>query len=196
MPRTRVPEGPLDRLSDTELLAAASSDPEAFCVVYDRHFEPIRRWFRSRVGDDATALDLTAETFAQALRSLHHFRDRAGGSAAPWLFGIARNLWLKYERRRSVETKARRKLGIPLEYYEGEWDEIEERLVRERLRPNLAHALDELPSDQRDALELRVFDGLPYDAIAARLTCSEAAARKRVMRALRTLRSRLQGANS
>ncbi len=77
--------------TDAELILAARRDPEAFAELYRRHVEALYRFFRARVPHDAAG-ELTAETFAQAALSLRRFRDVAGGSAAPWLFGIARNL--------------------------------------------------------------------------------------------------------
>jgi RNA polymerase sigma-70 factor (ECF subfamily) len=51
----------------------------------------------------------------------------------------------------------------------------------------------ELPAGERDAVELRVIDGLPYDAVAAGLSTTEGAARVRVARGLGRLRQRLNG---
>jgi DNA-directed RNA polymerase specialized sigma24 family protein len=81
--------------TDAELIKAARSDPEAFGELYRRHATAVNRWFRGRT-DDRVAEDLTAETFAQAVLSLRRFRDEADGSAAPWLFGIAKNLLRRY----------------------------------------------------------------------------------------------------
>ena len=51
-------------------------------------------------------------------------------------------------------------------------------------------------SEQRRALELRIVHGLPYDAVAGRLGCSQNAARLRVSRALRALTTQLRGASA
>jgi len=55
----------------------------------------------------------------------------------------------------------------------------------------LDEALDELPEGQRAALELRIVDDLSYEAVGDALGTSPRAARVRVHRGLRTLRSML-----
>ena len=110
-----------------------------------------------------TALDLTSEVFARAWLYRRRFRDEAGGSALPWLFGIARNvLPASLESRRS-EAEARRKLGLePREISvaaHAEWlldDEGEVEAVLARL-----------PSHERDAVALRVVESLSYRDVAA-----------------------------
>jgi RNA polymerase sigma-70 factor (ECF subfamily) len=54
----------------------------------------------------------------------------------------------------------------------------------------VAPLLDELPAEQRAALELRVVDELDYGEIGERLDVNAATARTRVHRALKTLRAR------
>src|SRR4029077_15923002 len=68
--------------SDASLLAAARHDPDAFRELYGRYAEAVHAYFVRRTGSRATALDLTAETFAQAWLVRARFRDEAGGSGA------------------------------------------------------------------------------------------------------------------
>lgn len=66
---------------------------DAFGAFYRMHALTVYRWFVVHVERDrGTASELTAETFAEALRSLPRFRGRAPGDGTAWLFGIARNL--------------------------------------------------------------------------------------------------------
>ena len=181
--------------TDVELLRAATRDPQAFRAFYDRYAGWIRSWFHRHTGEEAVALDLTAETFAQAWLSLGRFRDLADGSGAPWLFGIARNLLREYYKHDRIETAARRRLGLPLAFSECEdYDAVEERLRAGALAPALREAVGGLPADQRLALELRVVDQLGYDEVAGRLGITQNAARLRVSRALRALFVEMRGA--
>ena len=174
--------------TDAELLSAARQDPQAFRVFYDRYAVRVRSWYLRETGSEAAALDLTAETFAQAWRGVRRFRDEADGSGAPWLFGIGRNLLRQYRRSWRVETAARERMGLPLAFDGGEeYDRVDERIEAARLKPALSEAVDALPSEQRRALQLRVVDQLSYDEVAGRLGCSQNAARLKVSRALKTL---------
>jgi RNA polymerase sigma factor (sigma-70 family) len=169
--------------TDAELIDAAESDAGAFGELYRRHVPTVHAWFGHRL--QWAAADLTAETFAQAWLSRRRFRDEVDGSALPWLFGIARNVARESARRNEVETRARRRLGLPIDLA----SEDGYAAVEERLSPAtaLADALETLPDHEREALELRVVDELPYEDVAARLGVRPAAARLRVSRALRRL---------
>jgi RNA polymerase sigma-70 factor (ECF subfamily) len=177
--------------TDAQLILDAGDDPDAFGELYRRHAPAIHSWFRARA-PARIAVDLTAETFAQAALSLHRFRDRANGSAAPWLYGIARNLLRRFVERERVESRARERLGIDVRPFD-EFEQAEERATAAQLRPELAVALASLPAGQRDAVELRVIEELPYVQVARRLGCSELAARLRVTRGLSTLARVLRG---
>src|SRR4051794_30532586 len=183
--------------TDAQLLALASKDPLAFREFYDRYAAWMRSWFLRQTGSDSAALDLTAETFAQAWNAARRFRDLADGSGAPWLFGIARNLLRQYHKHNRIETAARERLGMPLAWADCEdYERVDDRIAAGSLAPRLAGAVSALPREQRRALELRVLEQLDYDEVAGRLGCSQNAARLRVSRALRALGLQLQGAEA
>jgi RNA polymerase sigma factor (sigma-70 family) len=172
-----------DDLSDAELIQAAGTDAAAFGLLYERHGLRIYRWCRGRL--EWAASDLAAETFAQAWLGRERFRDEHGGSALPWLYGIARNVLLETIRLDRVETRARERLGLPLDLAaEDGYARVDDRLSP---RLALAAAVDDLPEHEREALELRVVGELPYDEVAEHLSIRPAAARLRVSRALRRL---------
>jgi RNA polymerase sigma factor (sigma-70 family) len=183
--------------TDAELLTAASDDPQAFREFYDRYAVWIRSWFVRHTGSEPASLDLTAETFAQAWHASSRFRDEADGSGAPWLFGIARNLLRQYHKHNRIESAARERMGLPAVSADCEdYERVDERSEVGALTPLLRHAVRALPAEQRRALELRIVHGLPYDAVAGRLGCSQNAARLRVSRALRALTTQMRSAQA
>lgn len=93
--------------SDAELIRTARSDPAAFRELYDRYAGSMYGFHLRRTRDEQAAHDLTAKTFAQAWLHRTRFRDRAGGSAGPWLYGITRNVLAQaVRRRRRIELRA------------------------------------------------------------------------------------------
>ena len=166
--------------SDAALLAAA--DPDAFRELYARYAERIFGYFVRRSGDHDAAFDLTAETFAQAWIMRRRFRDEAAGSAAPWLFGIARNVLLMSVRRGRLERAAVERLDGPYEPATAAPDE--------RWAEGVDELLDSLPASQREAVRLRVVEQLEYEEVALALGTSPEAARVRVHRGLSALRGK------
>jgi RNA polymerase sigma factor (sigma-70 family) len=167
--------------SDAELIACG--DPAGFAELYTRHVAQVHGWSARRL--PWAASDLTAETFARALLSRERFRDDRGGSALPWLLGIARNVLADTVRQDKIETRARERLGLPVDLAsEDGFTEVED-----RLSPRLAleRRFNALPPGEREALELRVIDEFAYDEVAETLDIPPNAARLRVSRALRRL---------
>lgn len=165
--------------TDAELLAAARTDATAFRAFYERYAERVYGYHLRRAREPEAARDLTAETFAQAWLSRRRFRDRAGGTAGPWLFGIARNVLVGSVRKQQLERKACERLGV---------------LVEAQAEPDETwlEGLDDVLGDVPDAVRLRVVDELDYADVARELGTTPAAARVRVHRGLRTLRHRLR----
>jgi RNA polymerase sigma-70 factor (ECF subfamily) len=181
-----------DERTDTELLIASRGDAEAFSELYRRHAEDLLRYFARRTLDPETAAELTAETFAEAFASRRTYRDE-GVNGVAWLYGIARHRLGRFFRAGRVETGARRKLGMPeRELPPEDYERIEDLIDFAPIRDALLEALTTLQPAQRDAMRLRVIDGLGYDEVAARLQCSADNARQRVSRGLRQVAMVLQ----
>ena len=167
----------------------ALADPDAFAILYDRHVRAMFGWATARAGDHAA--DLTAEVFARAWLSRRSFRDEAGGSAFPWLCGIAHNVLRDSLRRRRVEERARARLGLPREMApDPGYEAVERRLS---LPESALRALEQLPDRERHLLDLRVVQERSYADIAHRLRCTPQAARLRFSRAVRRLNTAIQG---
>lgn len=183
-PRSKSP-------TDSDLIKVARRDPDAFCTFYDRHAARLHAWLLQETTNFDVATDLTAETFAQALRSLRRFRGDTPESGRAWLYAIARHLLARYRETARLEASARRRLGMPFQH--DETGDVDRRVDGGASRDGLLTAVSELPVSQRQALGLRVVRELPYAEVAKRLGCSPAAARIRVSRALRALNKRLEG---
>lgn len=169
-------------------LRASAESPTRYATFYKEHVGQVHRYFARRVFDQDAALDLTAETFAQAYVSRGRFRGQTDGEAVAWLFGIATRQLALFLRRKRVEKRALERLGIEVpELDDDDRTRLEELSGLSELRSAVRRGLGELSDAQRQAVQLRVVDELPYREVAERLSISEGAARVRVMRALRAL---------
>jgi RNA polymerase sigma factor (sigma-70 family) len=181
-----------DERTDSELLLASKDDANTFTELYRRHAEELLRYFARRTLDPETAAELTAETFAEAFASRRNYTD-VGVNGVAWLYGIARNRLSRFFRTGRVDAAARRRLGMPeRELPPEDYERIEDLIDFAPIRDALIGALETLSSGQRDAMRLRVIDGLGYPEVAERLRCSEANARQRVSRGLRKVAMVLQ----
>lgn len=174
-------------MTDAELILASCRDPAKFRELYDRLADDLLAYFYRRVLDAEVAADLLAETFAVAFEKRGRFRD-TGAPGAGWLYGIAARELSHWYRRQAVELRAVRRLGIAIPPLDDESLARIEALAdsRER-RAAVADALTHLPDGERSAVQLRVVEELDYAQIAARLSCTEGAARIRVHRGLARL---------
>jgi RNA polymerase sigma-70 factor (ECF subfamily) len=135
-------------------------------------------------GDRDAAEDLAQETLIEAWRHRDRLLDRQG--ADRWLAAIARNVCLRWARRRGRE---RMRLSFP--GYEAPGEQLESlsadgditlELEREELAELLDRALGLLPAETRRVLIEKYVEETPLAEIAARLNLSAGAAAVRLHR--------------
>jgi RNA polymerase sigma-70 factor (ECF subfamily) len=179
-------------MSDEELLAATSRQPEAVGAFYRRHERAMLVFFLRRTSSSEVAADLTAEVFAAALASSSRFRPGKAPAVA-WLYAIANNKLSTSRRRGRVEERARKRLQAePLVLTDDALERVEALADAQRSAEIIDELLARLPPDQHEALRLHFLEGRDYEDIASGLRCSQAVIRQRVSRGLKTLRTGLE----
>lgn len=135
------------------------------------------------IGDPDAAEDLAQQTMLEAWRLEHRLRNP--GSRLSWLFGIARNLCLRW-----VRVRARDKYRARLAPRDDPADsfDVELELEREDLARLLDRALALLPPDTRLVLVRRYVDESSQAEIADRLGTTEGAVEARLRRGKLALR--------
>lgn len=175
--------------TDAEVISGAGADPHQFALIFERHYRSTYAYLRRRVGRSA-ADDLTAATFEVAFRSRDRYRA-FGGSALPWLLGIATNLVRRKQRDEARQLRAYARSG-PREIEQSEHLAVDERLDAARFLPRLAKALQDLPPNQRDVLLLHAWADLSYEEIAESLNIPVGTVRSSLSRARRRLRQEIE----
>ena len=165
----------------------AFDDPAEFADFYREHVRSVTGFFLHRTNDPELAMDLAAETFAEAVAGRRRF-DPAKGTATMWLYGIARHKLARALERGRVEDSARRTLKMaPLVLDDDAIERVE--ATRDGRAVEL---LSGLPEEQRAAVSERVLEERGYDEIAARARTSQAVIRKRVSRGLAGMRTQME----
>ncbi len=169
------------------LLAARRGDAESFGAFFRKHHAVVLAYLARRVDEPEVAADLLAETFASLLAVVSDSRRKLPASPPGWLLVTARNLLIDSHRHGVVAEAARLKLQLaPLALDDRDIALVVEAGEDEEL---LGRIYELLPVEQAEAVTARVIEELDYDFIAGRANTSEAVIRKRVSRALATLRA-------
>jgi RNA polymerase sigma factor (sigma-70 family) len=172
--------------TDSDVIAASLEEPEQFGIIFDRYATVLFRYLVRRVGVDE-ADPLLGEVFRVAFER----RDTYDGDrpdARPWLYGIATNLlahhWRDEARRVRAMGRILREQSQPIDTS----DAVASALDAKNLWPQVAHAVTQLPAEERDALVLYVWEELTYDQIAIALAVPVGTVRSRLNRARIRLR--------
>ncbi len=161
---------------------------QAFLALHDRMGKRLLAYLVRRVHDSDAAAELWAECWALAFENWRGCRAASDAQAEAWVFAIARNQLHAYYRTGAIRARAVQRLQLTVPEVRGALDDELERVVdREALRAAFAETLGMLPPMRRRAVRLRIVEGLGYGEVAARLGCSEQAARAHVSRGLKQL---------
>jgi RNA polymerase sigma factor (sigma-70 family) len=165
--------------SDAAIVERSIVEPQAFAVLFDRHFDQIHGYLTRRVGRDC-ADDLVATTFTVAFERRATFRGQ--DSARGWLFGIATNLLRN-------EWRAEQRALSALAQLTAAASPAEAGVAADR--DEALEALARLDPDQRDVVLLHAWEGLSYEEIAAAVGVPIGTVRSRLARARQRLRQLL-----
>lgn len=181
-----------ETVRDEQLIAeVARGDRRAFEALYDRYSSAVFGLALRMLGNREQAEEAVQEIFWRIWQRAQSFDPNR--SFAPWLFGIAHNYSIDELRRRRVR---------PQPVYEDDEHPIlsaipddtdvgATALLGEQRRIVL-DALQELPNEQRQALELAYFGGLTQQEIADRLGNPLGTVKTRMRLGLQKLRTILQ----
>ena len=181
MPGSASRPGP----SDEELMDAyIEGDEAAFRLLFERYAPILLRLTRRHLRDDELAQEIVQQTFFRVHGARNDFRR--GSKLRPWVMTIAMNLVREHWRR-----KKRRKMS-DLEVDTQAAPQADYMPIELRQRSALLHgALEQLPTSQREVVELHWFQERPYAEIARIVGTSEGAVRVRAHRAYSTLKQLL-----
>lgn len=189
----------LENESDEDLLDRyKDGDQRAFEHLLARYRTSVFNFLLRSVRDPAKAEDLLQEVFLRVIHRCEHFERRAKFST--WLYTIARNLCVDtsrkmiHRRHRSLDAPARSDLdgSEPLvERVAASTPTADRDAIAQRLRVEIADAIEELPTDQREVFLMRQVQGLAFKDIATIVGVPENTIKSRMRYALERLQQAL-----
>jgi RNA polymerase sigma-70 factor (ECF subfamily) len=158
---SRAADTPADEgaASDGDLIRRiAGRDAHAFEALYHRYARPVFGLALRRLGDRMRAEDAVQETFAAIWRSARTYKP-GRGAGAPWLYAVARN---------AIVDRARGRSEPPVEVPEVASDELTpaERAEQSFVSWRVHRALEGLPTNERNVIELAYYGGLSQTEVA------------------------------
>lgn len=181
-------------LSDVEVgRALAAADVDALAVLYDRYGSLAYSVALRILGDPAMAEDVVQESFLKLWKSAQAF-DPARGSLRSWLVASVRNRAIDQLRGRGRNERQEVELdtaaGVPgADVRTDPWREVSMSLERDAV----TEALQRLPADQKQAIELAYYGGYSQREIAEMSKVPLSTVKGRMRLALEKLHSYLEG---
>ncbi len=172
--------------TDQELLSMmAAGDSSAFGVFFDRYSSRVLGLLVKFVRRREDAEDLLQATFCEVWRRAPSF-DPSRSRCDSWLLLIARSRALDYLRirRQSAELTAGHEPTTD--------DDMTGGLERVEASDRLHEALQRLPDEQRQAIELAFFAGLTHEQIARKLEAPLGTIKTRIRLGMNRLRDSLR----
>ena len=154
-----------------------------FKMIYNTHFDDLRRYLIYRSGDQDLSGDIAQNVFMKVWTKKI---ELASGNIKSLLFKMATDEFISHIRRKKVERAYSDSIDLRLvqESDSGD-DELKDK------KEQFKKALNQLPEKQRTALLMNKMQGLTYKEIAESLNLSAKAIEKRISQALGTLKQNL-----
>ena len=171
------------------------SDAVAFERLTMPHLAEVARFARALTRDAAHADDLVQETYLQALRGWHTFRE--GSDPRRWLFAVCHHTFLRTTRREARYVEAPdddpelESLATAVAHWNAQTSGALAIVERMDLRAAIDRALAELPAHYRGVVVLVDVEGQSYEEAARVLDVAVGTVRSRLFRARRLLQDML-----
>jgi RNA polymerase sigma-70 factor (ECF subfamily) len=180
----------LRALADEDLMQLVRrGQASAFEAVYERHASAAFSLAYRIVGTRNGAEDVSQEAFLSLWRSGARY-DRGRGSVRTWVLGIVHHRAIDHLRRATVHDKRRASdEGMEERFEARERTEVE--VVRRDEARTVRDAMEELPSEQSQVIELAYFGGFTHMEIAEMLETPVGTVKGRMRLGLKKLKDRL-----
>jgi len=154
-----------------------------FKMIYDLHFDDLRRYLTFRSGDQDLSGDIAQNIFMKVWTKKIKLEK---GSVKSLLFKMATDDFISHLRREKLKNQYTESLDLRWNQEVEADEDLEDKKIR------LQKALNQLSEKQKTALLMNKMQGLTHKEIAEILNLSEKAIEKRIRLALENLKQNLK----
>ena len=140
-----------------------AGDDMAFEYLFNRYGDAMRRLFLQRSTSVEDTEDLLQETFIKVYINLHRYSSQY--TFGQWVYTIARNTHIDFERRRQEDISIDEKFSSPAACSPSP----EENLINQQQRSQIEHYIECLPEQYRQLFTMRFLEDYSYDEISEAL---------------------------
>ena len=153
-----------------------------FKMIYDAHFDDLRRYLIYRSGDQDLSKDIAQNVFMKVWTKKIEI---ASGNIKSLLFKMATDEFISHIRKKKVEKEYTENIDLKLIREPDNNDDLLEKKVL------FQKALNQLPEKQKTAFLMNKMQGLTHKEIAEILNLSQKAIEKRIGMALKALKQNI-----
>ena len=158
------------------------------------HIDSLYNFALRMTGDPEDANDLVQETYMKAYRFFDSFEK--GTNCKAWLFRILKNSYINKYRKESkepdkVDYDEIKEFYHSVKHSSLDSNDMQEKMFAELLDDEVAQALESLPEDFKEVVQLCDIEGFTYEEIANMVDCPIGTVRSRLHRGRKILREKL-----
>ncbi|SNR65215.1 RNA polymerase, sigma subunit, ECF family [Maribacter sedimenticola] len=185
------------QIEDSQLVKKyIQGDEKAIEALINRHNSRLTGFIYSKVGDRELTEDIFQDTFMKVIRTLKKGAYNEEGKFLPWVMRIAHNLIIDHFRKHNRMPMYNSKESYNIFSLLGDEKlDAERQLIKEQIDTDLVRMIKELPEDQQEVLEMRIYKDMSFKEISDNTGVSINTALGRMRYALINLR-KLVEANS
>ena len=166
-----------------------NGDERALEKLIDRHNQRLSSFIYSKVQDREITEDIFQDTFVKVIRTLKKGNYNEEGKFLPWVMRISHNLIIDYFRKnkRMPRFEGNNDFNI-FSIISDDQLNAERRIIKDQIDQDLNLLIKELPKDQMEVLEMRLYKDMSFKEISENTGVSINTALGRMRYALINLR--------
>lgn len=164
-------------------------EESALSILIERHQSKIYGFIYTKIQDRDVCDDVFQDTFIKVIKTLKSKSYNEEGKFLPWVMRIAHNLVIDYFRKSKKMPMQRDNDEYSVFSYLTDSNlNIEDQIILDQVEFDLTRLIDELPDDQKEVIQMRIYQDLSFKEIADSTGVSINTALGRMRYALMNLR--------